>query len=307
MVDAIKVGNLRKTYPGGKNNPPKDALKGVDLTIPQGSFFGLLGPNGAGKSTLINILAGLVVKSSGDVSIMGHDIVSDPRAAKSAIGVVPQELVVDTFFPVYQALETQAGYYGIRPEDRKTDEILEALGLSDKRDMTAKQLSGGMKRRVMVAKAMVHNPKVLILDEPTAGVDIDLREQLWDYVAKLNKQGTTIIVTTHYLQEAETLCDHLAFINHGQIIRSDKKSVLMDSLGYKEVIVEFAEKDTKSPTALSKYTAEIICDNKIKIHYQANEKPLGALLQEIQKCKIAINDITTSQADLDYVFRKIVA
>lgn len=190
MTDAILLKGLTKNY------GEKKALKEVDLQVKRGSIFGLLGPNGAGKSTLINILAGTVVKTSGSAFIMGVDIEKDPQLAKYKIGVVPQEVILDSFFTIREALEIHAGYYGIRPKDRITDEILNALGLSDKAGSTSRQLSGGMKRRFMVAKAMVHSPHVLILDEPTAGVDIELREQLWEYVKKLNKLGTTIILTT---------------------------------------------------------------------------------------------------------------
>ena len=215
MHPAIEIKGLKKTYKASKKAPAKEALKGIDLTIPRGSMFGLLGPNGAGKSTLINILAGLVVKSEGEAAICGHDIVTATRQARASIGVVPQEINMDVYFTPYQALELQAGYYGVPKSERRSEEILAALGLLDKRDAYVRQLSGGMKRRLLVAKALVHNPPVLILDEPTAGVDIELRRQLWEYVQELHRGGTTIILTTHYLEEAEMLCRRIASIDRG--------------------------------------------------------------------------------------------
>jgi len=191
----------------------------VSLTIPRGAFFGLLGPNGAGKSTLINIMAGLVLKTSGRVEICGHSIDTALSAAKRSIGIVPQELMLDTFFTVRQALEITAGYYGVPKHARRTDEIIEAMGLADKADVPSRKLSGGMRRRLLVGKALVHRPEVLVLDEPTAGVDVELRRSLWAYVKRLNQAGTTILLTTHYLEEAEELCDQIAIINHGEYYR----------------------------------------------------------------------------------------
>jgi len=233
---AIKISDLRKTYRDPKGGE-KVALKGIDLEIPRGSFFGLLGPNGAGKSTLINIMAGLVIKTQGVVEICGHNIDTQTRAARKAIGVVPQELVVDTFFTVRQALENQAGYYGVPKAQRRTQAIIDAMGLADKADIGSRRLSGGMRRRLLVGKALVHQPDVLILDEPTAGVDVELREQLWNYVRELNAAGTTILLTTHYLEEAEELCDEIAIINHGEIIARDTKSNLMRGVDSKELVL----------------------------------------------------------------------
>src|ERR1700716_2053314 len=205
--NAIEAHNLVKTHPGGPRQPPMHALKGIDLAIPRGSIFGLLGPNGAGKSTFINILAGLCRKTSGQVSIWGRDIDARPRDARAAIGVVPQEIAADPFFTPKESLEVAAGMYAVPAKERRTMELLTALGLADKANAYVRQLSGGMKRRLMVAKAMVHNPPVLILDEPTAGVDVELRRQLWNYVLELNRKGVTIVLTTHYLEEAQELCD----------------------------------------------------------------------------------------------------
>ena len=214
MTDAaISIQNLSKTYAGGKQ-----ALDNINFDVPRGSIFGLLGPNGAGKSTLINILSGMVRKTSGSASIWGFDIDDSPRNAKASIGIVPQEIIFDPFFTPSEALEVQAGLYGVPKAKRRTMELLRAVHLEDKADAYARTLSGGMKRRLLVAKAMVHSPPILVLDEPTAGVDIDLRQQLWEYVVDLNKAGVTIVLTTHYLEEAENLCDRIAIINHGKLI-----------------------------------------------------------------------------------------
>ena len=220
---AVEVRGLNKIYrPSGKTEA-NHALIDVDLAIPRGSLFGLLGPNGAGKSTLINILAGLVNKTSGQAAVWGYDIDRDARQSRAAIGVVPQELNIDPFFTPRDLLELQAGLYGVPPGERRSDEILAALGLTEKAHAYARTLSGGMRRRLMVAKAMVHNPPVLVLDEPTAGVDIELRLKLWNQVEEMNRSGTTVLLTTHYLEEAEELCDRIAIINHGRVIACDTK------------------------------------------------------------------------------------
>ncbi|MEL6691113.1 MAG: ABC transporter ATP-binding protein, partial [Pseudomonadota bacterium] len=218
-ANAIEITGLRKTYAASGNSAAKEALKGVDLAIPAGSVFGLLGPNGAGKSTLINILAGLVLKTSGKVSIWGFDQDKNPRQSRASIGVMPQELNLDAFFTPRGSLDVQAGLYGVPRSQRRTEEILEFVGLADKADAYARSLSGGMRRRLLLGKALVHQPQVLVLDEPTAGVDIELRQMLWSNIRRLNKeQGTTIILTTHYLEEAEEMCDEIAIINHGEVI-----------------------------------------------------------------------------------------
>ena len=217
---AIRIESLSKIY-AAKGAEPKRALDNVSFDVPRGQIFGLLGPNGAGKSTLINILAGLVVKTGGKITIWGFDIDQHPRNAKRSIGVVPQEIIFDPFFTPRETLEIQAGLYGIAPQDRKSDELLAAMHLTDKAHAYARTLSGGMKRRLLVAKAMAHSPPILVLDEPTAGVDVELRRQLWDYVRKLNAQGVTIVLTTHYLEEAEQLCDRIAIIHHGRVIANE--------------------------------------------------------------------------------------
>jgi len=223
---AIELRGLQKTYPSGRQGAAKQALKGVDLNIPAGSIFGLLGPNGAGKSTLINILAGLVVKSAGSVRIWGFDQDVNPRQSRAAIGVMPQELNLDPFFTPRAALEVQAGLYGVPKSRRRSDEILGLVGLSDKAEAYARTLSGGMRRRLLLAKALVHQPHVLVLDEPTAGVDIELRQMLWQNIRKLNEEGMTIILTTHYLEEAEEMCDEIGIIDQGSLVARDSTANL---------------------------------------------------------------------------------
>ena len=224
---AVEITDLNKTYIGNANQPPKQALSNINLNIPTGSFFGLLGPNGAGKSTIINIMAGLVIKSSGDVKVCGYDIEKQMRQARSSIGVVPQELNIDPFFSPREILEVQAGLFGVPKVQRRTNEILKAVRLYDKADAYARTLSGGMRRRLLVAKALVHSPPVLVLDEPTAGVDVELRQQLWSYVRQLREEGTTILLTTHYLEEAEELCDQIAIINKGALVTCQATDCLL--------------------------------------------------------------------------------
>lgn len=298
MSDAILLSKITKNYGS------KSVIQSLDLAIPKGAIFGLLGPNGAGKSTLINIIAGTCVKTSGKVFINDIDIDTDPEKAKYEIGIVPQEIVLDTFFPVREALEFYAGYYGIRPKDRKTDEIIEALGLQDKVNATSRQLSGGMKRRFLIAKALVHSPKVLILDEPTAGVDIELRQQLWDYVRKLHKNGMTIILTTHYLEEAEMLCDKIAFINKGEIVKCDYKDNLLTTLGSRKVTIELEKTISTLPKSLSHLDIEP--DGKTIKFKLPGKMPIGPIISEIQSSGMTIYDVSVTQEDLEEVFRNIV-
>ena len=301
---AIEITNLGKTYKGSSN---KIALKDVNLKIKKGSFFGLLGPNGAGKSTLINILAGLVNKTSGSVKICDLDVDQNQQEAKFKIGIVPQELVVDPFFTVRETLEIYAGYYGIRKADRKTDEIIAALGLVDKAHAKPRSLSGGMRRRLLVAKALVHSPDVLVLDEPTAGVDVELRNQLWDYVKKLNESGVTILLTTHYLEEAEELCDEIAIINHGQVIVHDKKDNLMKVLSGKELIITCAQTvDITSLKSDLELQIKSLPGDKISITYDPSKIEVEKILQMISNNKIQIKDISTQQPDLEEIFKHLV-
>ncbi len=300
MTAAIEISELHKTYLD-KSGSSKHALRGVDLTIPRGSFFGLLGPNGAGKSTLINILAGLTIKTSGTVHINSIDIDADARNARRQIGVVPQELVLDTFFTVRQALDLAAGYYGIPKAKRRTQEIIEAMGLADKADTPSRKLSGGMRRRLLVGKALVHNPPVLVLDEPTAGVDVELRRQLWDYIKRLNKAGTTIVLTTHYLEEAEELCDEIAIIHHGAIIANEHKETLMRGVDSKEVLLTLDHAPAVLPPLLHESGA-VLSGNQLRVKYDPALGNIGDMITALVQDGIHVRDITTHERDLEDIF-----
>lgn len=302
LSPAIEIKGLTKTYKASKKSPAKEALKGIDLIVPRGSIFGLLGPNGAGKSTMINILAGLVNKTGGSAKICGYDIDKCTRQARASIGVVLQEISMDVFFTPYQALENQAGYYGVPKSQRRTDEILDALGLLEKRDAYVRQLSGGMKRRLLIAKALVHNPPVLILDEPTAGVDIELRRQLWEYVNVLHERGTTIILTTHYLEEAETLCDKIAIIHNGEITANEDKKDMMGRLDQKTLVITPTASMKAVPKVLTALGANLRTDGSLAITYRTSETSIPALLGIIKSAKIEITDLRTEEPDLEDVF-----
>ena len=299
--NAIEVRGLKKTYAGSKKAPPKTALKGVDLVVPRGSIFGLLGPNGAGKSTLINILAGVVTKSEGEARVWGRDIDAEPRDARAALGVVSQEITADVFFTPYEALEVQAGYYGVPKGERRTDALLAALGLADKRDAYVRALSGGMKRRLMVAKALVHNPPVLILDEPTAGVDVELRRQLWAYVRELNAAGVTILLTTHYLEEAQELCDTIAIVNHGEVVACEPTGQLLKRLDTRNVVVTPEEPFAEVPV-LPGFEAQRRSADSFVISYKTGQSSVEQVLAAVRAAGIRIRDITTEDPDLEDVF-----
>lgn len=304
---AIEIKNLNKTYKKSKKSPAKEALRDVNLQIKKGSFFGLLGPNGAGKSTIINIMAGLVNKTSGMVKISGIDIDENQKASKFKIGIVPQELIIDPFFNVRETLEIYAGYFGIRKSERRTDEIIEALGLKDKALATPRSLSGGMRRRLLVAKALVHNPEILVLDEPTAGVDVELRTQLWNYVKKLNEGGTTILLTTHYLEEAEELCDEIAVINKGAVIAVDKKANLMKVLSHKELNIIFVSEFEAAKLQLPRdVVAKQIAADQIAISYDPSKISLEEIFKDLTSQGASIKDISTKQPDLEEVFKYLV-
>ncbi len=305
-MSAISIKNLQKIYKTA-DGKGKLALDHIDLDVPRGSFFGLLGPNGAGKSTLINIMAGLVVKTVGRLSICGYDIDTDTRAARYAIGIVPQELVLDPFFTPRQVLENTAGYYGVRKKKRRTDEIIEAVGLAEKANAPARSLSGGMRRRLLVAKALVHSPDVLVLDEPTAGVDVQLREQLWEYVLKLNKEGTTILLTTHYLEEAEELCDRIAVINHGKVIANDEKRNLMQTIDQKCIVVTPSDPINTIPEQLNIWQALLNEHGQLEVTYQSNKDSVADILAAICDAKIVIKDISIKEADLEDVFKHLTS
>ncbi len=306
-VPAIEVLDLRKTYRGVRNQPPKDALQGVDLRVPQGCVFGLLGPNGAGKSTLINILAGLVTKTAGTVRIAGIDPDRNPRRARRAIGVVPQELNLDAFFSPREALEFQAGLYGVARRQRRTDEILAKVGLADKADAYARSLSGGMRRRLLVAKALVHDPAVVILDEPTAGVDVELRRQLWAYMRELNAKGVTIVLTTHYLAEAEAMCDEIAIINHGRVVACDRKEHLVHRLDQKTLTVTLAEPLDALPPALAELGAALDGAGRLVFRYRPSSARVDALLNAICREGFDLVDLATEESDLEEVFVQLTA
>ncbi len=294
---AIEANGLDKTYRGGKH-----ALRSVDLAVPRGSLFGLLGPNGAGKSTFINILAGLVLKTAGTARVWGIDIDHRPRDARAAIGVVPQELNLDAFFTPRELLEVQAGLYGVPPAERRTLEILEALRLGDKADAYARTLSGGMRRRLLVGKALVHNPPVLVLDEPTAGVDIELRQQLWEYVRELHAAGTTIVLTTHYLEEAEELCDTIAIIDEGRVIACDSTQSLIGRLDDKVLRVTLSSDRTVAANEFPGLTVEQAGPRQLVIRYQQREAQVGEILGRLNAAGLSIADLSTEEPDLEDVF-----
>ncbi len=297
LAPAISIQDLEKTYAGGKR-----ALDGVSFDIPRGQIFGLLGPNGAGKSTLINILAGLVNKSGGSARIWGFDIDENPRNAKASIGVVPQEILFDPFFTPAETLDQQAGLYGVPKARRRTMELLRAVHLEDKANAYARTLSGGMKRRLLVAKAMVHSPPILVLDEPTAGVDIELRQQLWDYVRGLNQQGVTVVLTTHYLEEAEQLCDRIAIINHGRLIANEPTRALVGMAQEKVVEVTVDRDLTETPDAICFDKVELIGDRTLAITYRKDKVNAGEVLAAVQKGGLGIVEVSTREPDLEDVF-----
>jgi ABC-2 type transport system ATP-binding protein len=303
IENAIQIENLNKTYAPKGASPAKLALQNINLNIPRGSIFGLLGPNGAGKSTIINIMAGLVIKTSGRVSIWGADIDQDPRQAKANIGIVPQEINFDPFFSPAKLLDLQAGMYGVPKSERQTHELLEMFGLSDKANSYARSLSGGMRRRLMVAKAMVHHPPILVLDEPTAGVDIELRQQLWDNVRALNKRGVTILLTTHYLEEAEELCDRIAIISRGQIVANDLKEKLLADIDGKEVRFRLdRELPDQVPATLEKFAPRMEGQRTLMFRFSPKNQDMGELIAAVQGAGFGIVDIATEERRLEDIF-----
>ncbi len=305
---AVAVRGLTKVYRpqnGRGADAGTPALDAIDLEIPQGSLFGLLGPNGAGKSTLINILAGLVVKSVGRAEIWGFDIDRTPRQARAAIGVVPQELNIDPFFTPRELLDLQAGLYGVPRRRRRTDALLAAVGLTDKADAYARTLSGGMRRRLMVAKAMVHAPPVLVLDEPTAGVDVELRRQLWAYVRRLNRNGTTVLLTTHYLEEAESLCDRIAIIDHGRVVACDRTRALIDRLDIKELTLVVDHDLAAVPPALGALGAARRGSRRLVVHLQRSRLTVDRVLAAVAEDGVRVVDLSTTEPDLEDVFLRL--
>lgn len=302
---AVEIKGLTKIYRGSKRSPPKEALKGINLDIPRGCIFGLLGPNGAGKSTLINILAGLVIKTAGEARVWGYEVDKDSRHARASIGVVPQELNLDAFFTPRELLEVQAGLYGVPSSERRTDELLAAVDLTNKANAYARTLSGGMRRRLMVAKAMVHNPPVLVLDEPTAGVDVELRKALWEYVRKLNKAGTTVLLTTHYLEEAEELCERVAIINHGQLVANDTTQNLLRRIDNKRITITVDRDLAEAPAALRAQGWELTPPRQLTLAYQPSKAAIGAALAAVQASGVAICDLSTEETDLEDIFLQL--
>ncbi|MCB1784345.1 MAG: ABC transporter ATP-binding protein [Alphaproteobacteria bacterium] len=307
IQNAIEILGLNKTYKATRRMPEKVALRDVDLSIPKGSMFALLGPNGAGKSTIINIMAGLVVKSAGSVKIWDFEIDQNPRSAKRAIGVVPQEINYDPFFTPLQLLELQAGLYGVPKSQRRSMEILDMVGLADKANAYTRSLSGGMKRRLLMAKAMVHNPPILVLDEPTAGVDIELRQQLWANVKTLNAQGVTILLTTHYLEEAEELCDRIAIINHGRVVACEEKETLLGRVENKEIHFRLDREILEIPERMKVWCVEKQGKRTLAVRYSPGDQTVGPMIEAIQKSGYGIVDISTAESDLEDVFLQITS
>ena len=304
---AISIRDLKKRYADHRGSPGKLALDGVSFDVPQGQIFGLLGPNGAGKSTLINILAGLVRKTSGTAEIWGFDIDRDHRNAKRSIGIVPQEIVFDPFFTPFEVLEIQAGLYGVAKPLRRSMELLRAVHLADKAQAYARTLSGGMKRRLLVAKAMVHSPPVLVLDEPTAGVDVELRRQLWELVSEMNAEGVTVVLTTHYLEEAEELCDRIAIINHGKLIANKPTRELVDMAREKIVVLTLDREIAALPAHPAFQKCERVGERIVEITYDKDRTNAGEVLALVQGQGFAIVDVTTREADLEDVFVRLTS
>ncbi len=302
---AVEITGLNKTYTSRKG--AKTALTDFSLQIPRGSFFGLLGPNGAGKSTMINIMAGLVAKSSGSVKIWNYDIDADERHARLAIGVVPQELNLDPFFTPRELLEVQAGLYGVPKNERRTDEILEVIGLADKANAYARALSGGMRRRLLIGKALVHTPPIIVLDEPTAGVDVGLRQHLWKHMRQLNAIGTTILLTTHYLEEAEELCDRIAIIDHGRLVVCDTKRNLLRQLDNKSVTFILSEAVADVPEPLKKLGATQPSPTEIHIAYRPSSNAMREILDVARACTLPIADMRTEEVELEDIFLQLTA
>jgi ABC-2 type transport system ATP-binding protein len=297
-MPAIRFDCVTKTYSGARGTTR--ALDGVSFEIERGEFFGLLGPNGAGKTTLISVLAGLVRASSGRVSVMAHDVVDDFAAARKSLGIVPQELVFDPFFNVRDVLRIQSGYFGIRNNDAWIGELLENLGLADKAGANMRQLSGGMKRRVLVAQALVHKPPVIVLDEPTAGVDVELRQTLWSFIARLNREGHTVLLTTHYLEEAEALCGRIAMLKQGKVVALDRTSALLS--GMASTMLRFKSDQPLPPrvAALARHTGRIV---QVKARDAAD---VEALLAELRQAGVKVEDLEIGRADLEDVFLDIM-
>ena len=299
---ALTVENLTKVYSDSKNKKENKALNNLNFQVKQGEVFGLLGPNGAGKTTFLSILGGTVSKTKGNINVWGFDIDKNPRQVKASIGIVPQEVNLDAFFSPKKLLELQAGLYGINKKDRITDLILKMVSLENKADAYSRSLSGGMKRRLLIAKAMVHQPPILILDEPTAGVDVELRNNLWDNVKKLNKEGVTIILTTHYLFEAQEMCDRIAIIDKGNLVALDTTQKLLDRIQTKKINFKVKNIDKNKILKMEGIQFKIDSNESISVIYEKNSLNFGEIINYLSKNNIKILDIVTEDGDLEDVF-----
>jgi ABC-2 type transport system ATP-binding protein len=300
----IIISSLFKVYQNGF-----EALKKINLNIKKGEIFAMLGPNGAGKTTLINIICGIVKPSSGKVTVDGFDIISDYRETRSRIGLVPQELTLEQFETVFNNVSYSRGLYGKKPDSKHIEKILKQLSLWDKKDQRLRQLSGGMKRRVLIAKALSHEPSILFLDEPTAGVDVELRQDMWKIVEELRKTGVTIILTTHYIEEAEAIADRVGVINNGEIIIVEEKKELLKKMGHKKLTVELQGEIYEIPDSLEKYKL-VLGNNKMSIDYtynvQAEQTGITNLLQDLKEAGLKLKDLKTEQSTLENIFVSLV-
>lgn len=300
---ALTVEKLNKVYKNKLGNTK--ALNDLSFDVNQGEIFGLLGPNGAGKTTFLSILAGTVMKSSGQINVWGFDIDQNPRQVRASIGIVPQEVNIDAFFSPKKLLELQAGLYGVKNKDRITDYILKMVSLDKQANSYSRTLSGGMKRRLLIAKAMVHQPPILILDEPTAGVDVELRENLWKNVKELNKIGVTIILTTHYLLEAQEMCDRIAIINHGNLIALDTTQKLLEKIENKKITFKFNNSISSKKIDLGNLDYKIINENEVLIVQNKKNMSIGKIIELLKKNNLDITDITTDDGDIEDVFKQL--
>ena len=300
--NALTVENLTKIYSNSKSKKENKALNNLTFEVKEGEVFGLLGPNGAGKTTFLSILGGTVIKSSGNVNVWGFDLNKNPRQVRASIGIVPQEVNLDAFFSPKKLLELQAGLYGIKKEDRITDLILKMVALEDKANAYSRSLSGGMKRRLLIAKAMVHQPPILILDEPTAGVDVELRNNLWNNVKQLNKEGVTIILTTHYLLEAQEMCDRIAIIDKGNLVALDTTKKLLERIQTKKINFKVESVDLDKTLFMKGIKFKIISKNLITASYEKSSLNFGEIVNYFNQNNIKIEDIATDDGDLEDVF-----
>ncbi|MDC0618897.1 ABC transporter ATP-binding protein [Pelagibacteraceae bacterium] len=300
--NALIVENLTKVYTDSKTKKQNNALTNLSFEVKQGEVFGLLGPNGAGKTTFLSILGGTVTKTSGNINVWGFNLDKNPRQVKASIGIVPQEVNLDAFFSPHKLLELQAGLYGVTKKDRITDLILKMVALEDKANAYSRSLSGGMKRRLLIAKAMVHQPPILILDEPTAGVDVELRNNLWDNVKELNKEGVTIILTTHYLLEAQEMCDRIAIIDRGNLVALDTTQKLLERIQTKKINFKVKDVDLNKSLLMNNIKFRVSSKNLISATYEKNSLDFGEIINYFNKNEIEIEDISTEDGDLEDVF-----